>query len=96
MGLLRVSEAKVRSWDLVNLLYHKENNLDQVLDNLHVIFAKLNAISVLLELESNESALKFFIRSVLTADDVLRVRVGSFGLLEAFVELNVLVDRAGD
>jgi hypothetical protein len=61
-----------------------------------VVFTELDAILVFLKLENNKSALKFLVRSVFTADDILRVGIGAFGLLEALVELNVFVDRAGD
>jgi hypothetical protein len=61
-----------------------------------VVFTELDAILVFFKLKNNKSTLKFLVRSVFTADDILRVGIGAFGLLEALVELNVFVDRAGD
>ena len=96
MGLFRVTEAEVGSRDLVDLLNHKEDHLNEVLDDLHVVFTKFDTIFILFEPENYESAFKFFFRSVFTANDILRVRVSAFRLLEALVEFNILIDGASD
>lgn len=96
VGLLGVAETQIRPGDLVDLLNHEGDDANQTLEYFHLVFTEFYILSINLQLESDKSLLKFFIRAVFAADDILRAGIGVFWLLESFVEVHIFSNGTSD
>lgn len=94
MSLVGVCDLGVGSWNIFNCLEHLRYNLDQLV--LHVVewFLEPNCVrrSIHLKFESKECFFELFIRTVVTSNDFLWMRVVVVLFAESAEKLNVLVD----